>query len=160
MIIEVVVQYATASAKLPSKKAIRTWVEAALRGLRERAQVTIRIVDEEEGALLNRRWRKRQGPTNVLAFPCTDLEALAPELLGDVVVCAPVVEREALEQNKAPDAHWAHMVIHGTLHLLGFDHSEESEALVMEQRETQILERLGYPDPYEPLDSSERRRSQ
>ena len=131
---------------------IKTWVEAALEGRREQAQVTVRIVDEEEGAELNRRWRKREGPTNVLAFPCTGLEAIAPELLGDVVICAPVVAREALEQNKAARAHWAHMVIHGTLHLLGFDHIEEGEALVMEQLETRILNRLGYPDPYGPLD--------
>jgi probable rRNA maturation factor len=151
--IEVVVQYAIASVKLPSKKAIRRWVEAALQGHREQAQVTIRIVDEEEGARLNWRWRKRGRSTNVLAFPCIGLEAIAPELLGDVVICAPVVEREALGQNKASSAHWAHMVIHGTLHLLGFDHIERHEALVMEQLETQILQRLGYPDPYEYRDS-------
>ncbi len=171
MNVEVAIQYAMDPAGLPSRKAVKTWVKAALhhtslyrrrprcasfgcafRGRRTQAQVTIRIVDEQEGAELNQRWRKREGPTNVLSFPCTGLEAIAPELLGDVVICAPVVEREAIEQNKTPHAHWAHMVIHGILHLLGFDHIKESQALIMEELETRILRQLGYPDPYKPVD--------
>ena len=95
-------------------------------------------------------WRKRAGPTNVLSFPSTGLERIAPALLGDIVICAPVVEREAQHQRKALRAHWAHMVIHGTLHLLGLDHTEEQQALIMEQLEAEILGRLGYADPYSP----------
>jgi probable rRNA maturation factor len=149
--VEVVVQYAAGPlTALPSKKTITLWVKAALAGRREEAQVTVRIVDEEEGSELNQRWRKRAGPTNVLSFPSTGLERIVPALLGDIVICAPVVEREAQHQRKALRAHWAHMVIHGTLHLLGFDHIEEQQALIMEQLETEILGRLGYADPYSP----------
>jgi probable rRNA maturation factor len=149
--VEVVVQYAAGPlTALPSKKTITLWVKAALAGRREEAQVTVRIVDEEEGSELNQRWRKRAGPTNVLSFPSTGLEQIAPALLGDIVICAPVVEREAQHQRKALRAHWAHMVIHGTLHLLGLDHIEEQQALIMEQLETEILGRLGYADPYSP----------
>lgn len=151
MSVEVVVQYAAGPlTALPSKKTITLWVKAALAGRREEAQVTVRIVDEEEGSELNQRWRKRAGPTNVLSFPSTGLEQIAPALLGDIVICAPVVEREAQHQRKALRAHWAHMVIHGTLHLLGLDHIEEQQALIMEQLETEILGRLGYADPYSP----------
>jgi probable rRNA maturation factor len=149
--VEVVVQYAVdPPTALPSKKTITIWVKAALAGRREEAQVTVRIVDEEEGSELNQRWRKRAGPTNVLSFSSTGLELIAPALLGDIVICAPVVEREAQHQRKALRAHWAHMVIHGTLHLLGLDHIEEQQALIMEQLETEILGRLGYADPYSP----------
>lgn len=151
MSVEVVVQYAVGPpTALPSKKTITLWIKAALAGRREEAQVTVRIVDEEEGSELNQRWRKRAGPTNVLSFPSTGLEQIAPALLGDIVICAPVVEREAQHQRKALRAHWAHMVIHGTLHLLGLDHIEEQQALIMEQLETEILGRLGYADPYSP----------
>jgi probable rRNA maturation factor len=149
--VEVVVQYAVdPPTALPSKKTITIWVKAALAGRREEAQLTVRIVDEEEGSELNQRWRKRAGPTNVLSFPSTGLERIAPTLLGDIVICAPVVKREAQHQRKALRAHWAHMVIHGTLHLLGLDHIEEQQALIMEQLETEILGRLGYADPYSP----------
>ena len=151
MSVEVVVQYAVdPPTALPSKKTITMWVKATLAGRREEAQVTVRIVDEEEGSELNQRWRKRVGPTNVLSFPSTGLEQIAPALLGDIVICAPVVEREAQHQRKALRAHWAHMVIHGTLHLLGLDHIEEQQALIMEQLEREILGRLGYADPYSP----------
>ncbi|MDQ3959057.1 MAG: rRNA maturation RNase YbeY [Pseudomonadota bacterium] len=151
MSVEVVVQYAVdPPTALPSKKTITIWVKAALAGRREEAQLTVRIVDEEEGSELNQRWRKRAGPTNVLSFPSTGLERIAPTLLGDIVICAPVVKREAQHQRKALRAHWAHMVIHGTLHLLGLDHIEEQQALIMEQLETEILGRLGYADPYSP----------
>lgn len=151
MSVEVVVQYAVdPPTALPSKKTITIWVKAALAGRREEAQLTVRIVDEEEGSELNQRWRKRAGPTNVLSFPSTGLERIAPTLLGDIVICAPVVKREAQHQRKALCAHWAHMVIHGTLHLLGLDHIEEQQALIMEQLETEILGRLGYADPYSP----------
>ena len=149
MNVELDAQYAVDSGDLPKAADIEAWVRAALAGRREHAQLTVRIVDNGEGTALNERWRGKQGPTNVLSFPVGGLERIAPDLLGDVVICAPVVAREAREQHKALEAHWAHMVIHGTLHLLGFDHIDEEQAREMEGIETDVLHRLGYPDPYE-----------
>lgn len=147
MSIDVAVQFATRKPVVPKAGQIRTWVKAAL-GDRSRAQLTVRIVDEQEGQMLNQQWRGKAHATNVLSFPCSGLEQVAPDLLGDIVVCAPVVAREAKEQCKATDAHWAHMIIHGTLHLLGHDHQEQADAYRMETLETGILADLGYSDPY------------
>ena len=102
----------------------------------------------DEGTQLNRRWRKATGPTNVLSFPAEGVEDYAPGLLGDIVICAPVVNNEARQQNKAIDAHWAHMVIHGILHLSGYDHENPEDAEKMESFEITILESLGYKNPY------------
>jgi probable rRNA maturation factor len=124
------------------------WVRAALAGRRRQAEVALRIVDTVEGATLNATWRGKHGPTNVLSFPVGEPPSVAPDLLGDLVLCAPVVLEEALAQGKTADAHWAHLVIHGTLHLLGFDHQRARDARVMESLERDILSRLGYPDPY------------
>ncbi len=151
MSVEVDVQYAVMADGLPSVSDIETWIGAVVRGRRENVQLTVRIVDEEEGTELNKRWRQARGPTNVLSFPSEGLEAIAPDLLGDVVICAPVVESEAREQGKSLTAHWTHMVIHGTLHLLGFDHVDEDHAREMELLEAQILKELGYSDPYESV---------
>ena len=107
-----------------------------------------RIVDEAEGRALNERWRGRDHATNVLSFPAELPPGVALPLLGDLVVCAPVVAREAAEQGKAEADHWAHLVIHGTLHLLGFDHETEAEATVMEDLERALLAGLGIGDPY------------
>ena len=142
------VQYACARAGLPDRRHIRRWVKATLAGTRSPVELTVRIVDEPEGAELNRRWRRRAGSTNVLSFPAARLGRVAPEPLGDIVICAPVVLREAREQGKKPEAHWAHMVVHGTLHLLGFDHVRAAEARTMEAFEAQVLEGLGFPNPY------------
>lgn len=112
-------------------------------------ELTIRIVDEVEAQQLNETWRQRTGPTNVLSFPyeCPEcIENLG--LLGDIVICAPLVAREAAEQQKSGHAHWAHLVIHGTLHLLGYDHTDDSQAQAMENLEIRILHNLGYPNPY------------
>ena len=118
---------------------------------RSEAEISLLIVDETEGAELNRQWRGKDGPTNVLSFP-SDLPAeLNLPLLGDLIICAPVVEKEAMAQKKSLDAHWAHMVVHGTLHLLGYDHVVDAEAQEMEALETRILKQLGYPDPYQEL---------
>lgn len=133
---------------LPDESRIREWIEAGLEGLRDQAELTVRIVDEEEGTQLNERWRSGNGATNVLSFPAADDFNMVPELLGDIVICAPVVEREAREQGKAPDAHWAHMIIHGTLHLLNYDHRNDAEADVMETLEINKLRKLGYGNPY------------
>lgn len=153
MDIEVDVQYGDGLPRegcfLPSAKQIAAWAEAALDGRRENAQLTIRIVDEEEGAALNEAYRHKKGLTNVLSFPVGEDDFLPVPLLGDIVICAPVVEREACEQGKRPEAHWAHMVIHGVLHLLGYDHVEADEARVMEALEAEMLRKWGFPDPYQ-----------
>ena len=147
--LELDVQYALdETADLPPAEALEDWVRAALAGRRPAAQLVVRIVGESEGRELNERYRGRRGPTNVLSFPFEQPELLDPPLLGDIVVCAPVVAREAAEQGKPLEAHWAHMVIHGVLHLTGYDHEEESEALIMEGLERDILAGLGFPDPY------------
>lgn len=119
-------------------------------GRRDRCELTIRIVGEAESRRLNRDYRNVDRPTNVLSFPCdlpTDVDG-GGDLLGDLVICAPVVEREADEQGRSRESHYAHMVIHGVLHLLGYDHQAEDEAQAMETLESSILGRLGYPDPY------------
>jgi len=144
------IQYATRSRRVPRRRQIESWVAAGLQRRRGAAEVTVRMVDRREGSELNQRWRRRAGPTNVLSFPATGVEDIAPDFLGDIVICAPVVNEEARRQGKQPDAHWAHMIIHGTLHLLGFDHDTDAAAQAMEKLETEILGRLDYPDPYLP----------
>ncbi len=109
----------------------------------------MRIVDEDESQQLNGQYRQKDKPTNVLSFPADLPEELQLPLLGDLVICAPVVAREAEDQNKALDAHWAHMLVHGTLHLLGYDHIDETDATEMEALETQIITELGFAPPYE-----------
>ena len=134
---------------VPALEKFLRWAEAALRGRRPDAELSIRIVGEAESAELNSRYRGKSGATNVLSFP-TELPAGVPlMLLGDLVICAPVVAREAAAQGKASEAHWAHMVVHGCLHLAGYDHEDEAQAAEMEPLETAILAQLGYPDPYE-----------
>jgi probable rRNA maturation factor len=137
------------SALVPSEVQLITWVKAALQSQHlNEADVSIYLVDEEESQTLNAQYRHKNAPTNVLAFPADLPEELEIPLLGDLVVCAPVVEREAIEQGKSLDAHWAHMLVHGSLHLLGFDHINDEDANIMETLETQILTGLGYPPPY------------
>jgi probable rRNA maturation factor len=113
------------------------------------AQLTVRIVDEDEGTALNRDYRGREGATNVLSFPFAEPFMLQPPLLGDVVICAPILVEEARQQNKSLQAHWAHLVVHGVLHLLGYDHEDERQADVMETLEMKILVQLGFADPYQ-----------
>lgn len=148
MKIKVDIQRISESKLLPKNKQLQEWVKAALCERDSNTELTIRIVDEEEGRDLNERWRHSSGPTNVLSFPFEDEGNYAPELLGDIIICAPVIEREAQQQHKKSEAHWAHMVIHGTLHLLGYDHEKESDATVMEKLEIKILQELGFQNPY------------
>jgi probable rRNA maturation factor len=148
MSIDIDVQYATDWPDLPDKILIRKWVKTALKDLKENAELTIRIVDEEEGSQLNEQWRKSTGPTNVLSFPHEGVKEIASELLGDIVICAPVVDREVIEQNKDYHAHWAHMVVHGVLHLNGFDHINSEDADRMENLEIRILNELNIKNPY------------
>jgi probable rRNA maturation factor len=133
---------------IPDDSTVQRWIATALVGLRQRAYVSIRIVDEQESAELNHQYRHKNYATNILSFPSDLPEHYEPPLLGDLAICAAVVQREAAEQHKSPDAHWAHMLVHGTLHLLGFDHIDDSDAAIMEAREITILHQLGFNDPY------------
>ncbi len=139
---EIVVQRAVPAAGIPTAASLRAWAEAA-RG-RKRGEITLRIVDAAESQALNRDWRGKDKPTNVLSFPMGEAD-----YLGDIVICAPVVAAEAVEQSKAARAHWAHMVVHGVLHLLGHDHEHDAEARKMETLERKLLAAMGFPDPYE-----------
>jgi probable rRNA maturation factor len=144
------VGYAVARTGLPSAASFRRWVEAALRGARRRkpAELAIRIVDADEGRTMNRHYRGKDHATNVLSFPAELPAGVRMPLIGDLAICAPVVRREAREQGKSAHAHWAHLTVHGTLHLLGYDHLDERDAEVMEALETRILAGLGMADPY------------
>ncbi|WP_029404627.1 rRNA maturation RNase YbeY [Stutzerimonas stutzeri] len=138
-----------ASGTIPDEADLRRWCELALRQRKGDSELTIRLVEEDEGRELNRTWRQKDYPTNVLSFPAdVPDELLDIPLLGDLVICVPVVEREAAEQGKALQAHWAHLVMHGCLHLLGYDHIDDEEAEEMESLERQLLAELGHPDPY------------
>lgn len=145
-------QSASVQDDLPSADQMDAWVQATLNGHRENAELSIRLVDDTESQTLNRDYRGKDYPTNVLSFPfeappgIDDDDILA--LIGDLVICAPVVRREAREQGKPEVNHWAHMVVHGTLHLLGYDHIDENDAERMEELERSILATLGFPDPY------------
>jgi len=147
---DVEVQYASEEPQLPSEAQIKNWVETSLQRYSQRFSLCIRIVDSDESQNLNNQYRGKDKPTNVLSFSfdmpeCVDAET---EILGDLVVCASIVADEAKEQNKALFDHWAHMIVHGVLHLLGFDHIKDSEALEMEQLERDILAVLSIADPY------------
>ena len=144
------VGYAAPRAGVPSPASFRRWAEAALRGARRRkaAELSIRIVDTAEGRALNRDYRGKDYATNVLSFPAELPPGVDLPLLGDLAICAPVVAREAAEQGKRPRDHWAHMTVHGVLHLLGYDHVQDAEAEAMESLETRILAGLGIADPY------------
>jgi probable rRNA maturation factor len=135
------VQYAIKHETVPTRHQFRKW---ALTTLERDAEITLRLVDESEGRALNRDYRGKDYATNVLTFPLAD----EPLLMGDIVMCAPVVEREAEEQGISLEAHYAHLLVHGVLHLQGYDHEHEAEAEIMEDLESQIVIKLGYADPY------------
>lgn len=134
----------------PEESELRRWLDCALTeaGYTRDAEISLRLTDEAEMAALNSRYRQRHGATNVLSFPADLPPGLELPLLGDIVICAPVVLREANEQDKPAHSHWAHMTVHGCLHLLGYDHSEAADAEIMEALETRILGALGLPCPY------------
>src|SRR5690606_9113332 len=143
------IEIASHSTQLPAADDIETWIAAALDGALEACgserEISVYIVDEEESQALNLQYRQQNKPTNVLSFPADIPEEVGIPLLGDLVICAPVVEREAAEQDKTLAAHWAHMFVHGTLHLLGYDHVDDAEAEAMEALETTILTKLHFP---------------
>jgi probable rRNA maturation factor len=142
------VQVSSARSGLPGVAKLRHWARAALAGRRRDAELSIRIVDAAESRALNHRYRDKDRATNVLAFPAELPEELGVSLLGDLVICREVVEAEAQAQAKPADAHWAHMVVHGVLHLLGYDHVRPDDAEAMERLEAEIMAELGWPDPY------------
>ena len=143
------VQYGVARAGLPADSALRRWAHAALKGLRcRRVALGLRIVGNAESAALNGRFRRKSYPTNVLSFPFEAPPGTRSDILGDLVICAPVVQREARAQHKPVNAHWAHMVVHGILHLRGYDHRKRRDAAVMEKMEIRLLKELGYANPY------------
>lgn len=135
------IQYASDAKHLPTRAQFRKWVKAALR---VKTEVTIRIVDADEGRELNSMYRGKDYATNVLTFPLTE----EPHLMGDIIICAPVVEAEAQSQNKTLEAHYAHLTVHGILHLHGYDHETDAQAELMEGLETAIVTKLGYASPY------------
>lgn len=147
----ITVQYAADKKLAPAKALICKWAVQALAGLTDKTDVTIRIVDTNEMAALNNTYRKKSGPTNVLSFPIDLPDEIlgACPFLGDIVICAEVVNREASEQQKSQQSHWAHMIVHGIFHLLGYDHEKDDEADKMEAMEIAVMCKLGFANPYE-----------
>ena len=146
------VQYAGATQDVPTVAQFRKWAKQALR---TDAEIALRVVDEDEGRMLNREYRGKDYATNVLTFPLAD----EPLLMGDIVLCAPVVAREAEAQQKPLLAHYAHLTVHGVLHLQGYDHETDAEAVQMENLETEIITQMGYADPYLSEKSADAERS-
>lgn len=136
----------------PSPQAIASWLRLVLKETGndqfQHIELSLKVVGEKEGAELNQQYRGKMGPTNILSFPLEPTHGIPFAHLGDLVVCAPVVETEAVQQHKTLQQHWLHMIIHGLLHLLGFDHIDDSEAAIMEHHEITIMKQLGLPNPY------------
>ncbi|MBX3708718.1 MAG: rRNA maturation RNase YbeY [Gammaproteobacteria bacterium] len=147
----IIIQLATNKTLVPKRSLLKKWAQKALSRKIESGEITIRIVDSEEMSELNHTYRHKTGPTNVLSFPFTLPENINLDIpmLGDIVICAEIVNKEAKEQHKSQQAHWAHMIVHGIFHLLGYDHEKESEAIVMEALEIEIMQSLGFANPYE-----------
>ncbi|AZT84612.1 rRNA maturation RNase YbeY [Marinobacter sp. NP-4(2019)] len=139
---------------IPVAERLEQWAQCAWLG-DTASEVTIRIVDSDESAELNGQYRGKNGPTNVLSFPFEAPAGITVPLVGDLIICAPVVEKEAKDQHKELEAHWAHMVVHGMLHLQGYDHIEDDDAEVMEALEVRLLQQLGYGNPYEPEEAEQ-----
>ena len=146
-------QIAYQSEHIPEEEDFQRWVNSALLTYNKAFELTIRIVDNEESRNLNYQYRQKDKPTNVLSFPFDVPDGIELDLLGDLVIAADIVKDEANQQNKSLSSHWAHMVIHGCLHLLGFDHISEDDAIEMETIEIAIMDRLGFNNPYEIQDN-------
>lgn len=145
------VQIACEALNLPSEEQLQLWVTTALASLKNDSELTIRIVESIESQELNHQYRQKSKPTNVLSFPFEVPDGIDINLLGDLVICSDVVNQEAIEQNKKNHDHWAHLVIHGCLHLLGYDHIEDNEAIEMESLEIKLLSTLGIDNPYQEV---------
>jgi probable rRNA maturation factor len=149
MSIELDLQIASQNSEgLPTESEFQLWLSTTVSLFQPQAEVTIRIVDETESQQLNFDYRGKEKPTNVLSFPFDAPPGIEIDLLGDLIICRQVVEQEAEQQNKSLAAHWAHMVVHGSLHLLGYDHIEDEEAEEMESLETEIMIKMNFLDPY------------
>lgn len=146
----IVIQLIADKTSIPKASLLRKWAKKTLSKKIEAAEITIRVVDMEEMTALNSTYRHKNGPTNVLSFPFSISEEvdLDMPILGDIVICADVVNREAYEQGKTAEAHWAHMVVHGIFHLLGYDHEQDKDAEMMESLEIEIMQALGFLNPY------------
>ena len=149
--INIAIQNVSNSSLIPTEQTLRDWALSALEQRCDTGELTLRLVDTAESQTLNQQYRQQNKPTNVLAFPFTAFAGLdiSTPIIGDLVICAPLVNQEAKQQNKAPAAHWAHIVIHGVLHLLGYDHLKAAETKRMEDLEIDLLQQLGYANPYE-----------
>jgi probable rRNA maturation factor len=148
MSIDVTVQDEAPTPHNPSDTQFEQWVDKALANIADAphsGEITIKIIDEEESAVLNQTFREKDGPTNVLSFP---YDNPGDFFMGDIAICANLVAKEAQDQDKSIEAHWAHLVVHGVLHLMGYDHIEESDAKTMERLEIDVLSSLGYENPY------------
>jgi probable rRNA maturation factor len=148
---DIEIQRIFASPEQPSAAQIQLWIDTALADLEQDTEIVVRIVDAQESAELNQQYRHKQGATNILSFPVEIPEGIDLNLLGDLVVCAPVLEQEALQQGKNIADHWAHIIIHGVLHLLGYDHLDDEQAEEMESKEIALLQKLNIPNPYQQV---------
>ena len=146
--IELDLQIACSEKNLPSVEQFEQWLNAALNEYKPNAEVTIRCVEALESQTLNNDYRGKDKPTNVLSFVLDAPPMIEIDLLGDLVICKEIIESEAIAQEKVLNEHWAHMVVHGALHLLGFDHIDPDQAIEMESLEKEILLTLGIDDPY------------
>ncbi len=142
------IQIATRSSEIPESRQFQQWVDQALAGVDGNHEVVIRVVDEAESTQLNEQYRHKHGPTNILSFPFEAPPGVEIDLLGDLVACAPVIAAEAQQQHKKLEDHWAHIIVHGVLHLLGYDHIEDRDAEEMEALEIEILKHLNIQNPY------------
>jgi probable rRNA maturation factor len=143
------IQIACSSKDIPSSALLRKWAKHVLSAQQaDGKEITIRLVDSVEIQQLNATYRHKDKPTNVLSFPMDAPPGVQAPILGDIILCADVISQEAEAQGKPATAHWAHMIVHGILHLLGFDHIEDKDAIIMESREVALLQSLGFPDPY------------
>jgi probable rRNA maturation factor len=142
------IQLATSYADYPSEQQFQLWLDTVLQEDDQDSEIVIRLVDDQESAELNQQYRHKQGPTNILSFPFEAPDGFDTDLLGDLVICTPLIALEAQQQNKQLFDHWAHITIHGVLHLLGYDHIDDAEAEEMEALEIKILSRLNINNPY------------
>ena len=149
MSITITIQKAIKIKNIPPKKLFETWANEARSPSKKKLEIVIRIVDTKEITDLNKQYRKKNKPTNIIAFKFYPPANIKSNLLGDLVICAPVVKNEAKLQHKTQLSHWAHMTVHGVLHLLGHDHKNKEDAENMEKREVKILQKLGFKNPYD-----------
>ena len=143
------IQIATETSDYPSEQQFQHWVDTVLTDQNQDSEIVIRLVDDAESAELNQQYRHKHGPTNILSFPFEAPANIEMDLLGDLVICTPLIAKEALEQHKVPEHHWAHITIHGLLHLLGYDHIEDADADEMEALEIKFLNMLNIANPYQ-----------